>query len=309
MLLAGRYPAPAPATVFVEIPPIEKRKEEYPVDRNERCYRCRFRCSACGPRLILLYPRDDNLPQLQRCPFCDFGTPTVTVGRLEPFGEVEWLAGDDWEAMCRWVDDHFGFTKIGRLAVLRKSRLFACQCCRFLWPALTHPDSRAAVEVAEKFAERAATKADLKSAFQKANAAAWSTGQNFNPAWAANNAAYESPYVDASASQLLDYVRSSEAERQRTEQLIVAWLRDIFGNPFRPVAISPAWLTPNVVALAQVAYEERSLPDGRLDPMRLAVLADALEDAGADASFIEHLRSPGPHVRGCCVVDLLLGRQ
>jgi hypothetical protein len=115
--------------------------------------------------------------------------------------------------------------------------------------------------------------------------------------------------VDASASQLLDYVRSSEAERQRTEKLIVAWLWDIFGNPFRPEAISPAWLTPNVVALAEVAYEERSLPAGRLVPQRLTALADSLEDAGANAGFIEHLRSPGPHVRGCHVLDQLLGRQ
>src|SRR5262249_14683122 len=153
MLLADRYPAPAPATVFVEIPPIEKRKEEYPVDRNERGYRCRFRCSACGPRLILLYPRDDNLPQLQRCPFCDFGNPTVTVGRLEPFGEAEWLAGDDWEAMCRWVDDHFGFTKIGRLAVLRKRRVFFCQWWRLPLPGFGPPGSPAGRAGAQEFCQ------------------------------------------------------------------------------------------------------------------------------------------------------------
>jgi hypothetical protein len=87
-------------------------------------------------------------------------------------------------------------------------------------------------------------------------------------------------------------------------------LRDIFGSPFRPVSIDPAWLTPDVTSLAIAAYEERSLPSGELDAARLAVLADALEDASCtEASLLDHLRSPGPHVRGCFAVDLLLGKE
>jgi hypothetical protein len=58
--------------------------------------------------------------------------------------------------------------------------------------------------------------------------------------------------------------------------------REIFGNPFRPVSVSPRCLTPQVVALAQAAYDQRLLPAGTLDPARLAVLADALEEAGCD---------------------------
>jgi hypothetical protein len=86
-------------------------------------------------------------------------------------------------------------------------------------------------------------------------------------------------------------------------------LRDIFGNPFRPVSISPGWLTPTVTNLATAAYEERILPSGELDSARLAVLADALEEAGCDsADVLSHLREPGPHVRGCWVVDLLLDK-
>ena len=62
--------------------------------------------------------------------------------------------------------------------------------------------------------------------------------------------------------------------------------------------------------LAEAAYTARSLPQGELDPARLAVLADALEDAGCtDADILGHLRGPGPHVRGCWVIDLLLGKQ
>lgn len=290
LLLNDHFPAPAPATVFVEIPPIEKRKEEYPVDNNERCHRCRFRCSMCGPRLILLYPGDSHPPQLQGCPFCDLGNPSVTVDRLEPFGEAEWLAGDDCEAMTRWVDDHFGFSRIGRLAVLRKSRLFACQCSRFLWSALTHPDSRAAVEVAERFADRTATKAELQAAFKKANAAAWTIGNNDNPAWAANNAASDTPLAMGEDSRI-------------AKRLIAVWLRDIFGNPFRPASLDPDWLTATVVSLAQSIYDDRAFD-------RMPALADALEEAGCtNASILEHCRGPGPHVKGCWALDLVLAKE
>jgi hypothetical protein len=90
-------------------------------------------------------------------------------------------------------------------------------------------------------------------------------------------------------------------------------LRDIFGNPFRPVTIPPAWLTWNdatVVRLAQAAYDERHMPAGTLDHGRLAVLTDALEEAGCtDAEILGHLRGTGPHVRGCWAVDLLLRKE
>ena len=86
-------------------------------------------------------------------------------------------------------------------------------------------------------------------------------------------------------------------------------LRDLFGNPFRPVALDPSWRTPDVLTLARAAYEERSSPAGTLDPARLAVLADALEEAGCrDPAPLDHLRDGGLHARGCWVVDLLLGK-
>src|SRR5262249_758953 len=84
-------------------------------------------------------------------------------------------------------------------------------------------------------------------------------------------------------------------------------LRDIFGNPFHPVSVNPGWLTPTVTTLAAATYEERSLPSGELDTARLAVLADALEEVGCDnPEMLSHLRSPGPHVRGCWAEDLAL---
>jgi hypothetical protein len=86
----------------------------------------------------------------------------------------------------------------------------------------------------------------------------------------------------------------------------------VFGNPFRPVRPDRAWLSWNggtVPRLAQAAYDKRHLPEGHLDPARLAVLADALEEAGCtDPALLGHLRSGGGHVRGCHVLDALLGK-
>ena len=80
-------------------------------------------------------------------------------------------------------------------------------------------------------------------------------------------------------------------------------LRDIFGNPFRPVAFDPAWRTSTAVGLAEAIYDERAFD-------RLPILADALQDAGCeDADILGHCRGDGPHVRGCWVVDLVLGKE
>jgi hypothetical protein len=80
----------------------------------------------------------------------------------------------------------------------------------------------------------------------------------------------------------------------------VSLIHCLFGNPFRPVTIAQSWQTPTAVAIARTIYDERGFQD-------LPVLADALEDAGGtDADILNHLRGPGPHVRGCWVVDLLL---
>jgi hypothetical protein len=87
-------------------------------------------------------------------------------------------------------------------------------------------------------------------------------------------------------------------------------LRDIFGNPFRPVALGPAGPTPTVVSLAQAAYNERIMPSGHLDPGRLAVLSDALEEADCpEQAILDHLRGPGPHVHGCWAVDLVRAKE
>jgi len=80
-------------------------------------------------------------------------------------------------------------------------------------------------------------------------------------------------------------------------------LRDIFGNPFRPTAFDLSWRTATAVGLARALYDSR-------DFAAMPVLADALEDAGCDnADVLSHCRGLGPHVRGCWVVDLVLGKS
>jgi hypothetical protein len=104
--------------------------------------------------------------------------------------------------------------------------------------------------------------------------------------------------------------RATGSRSHRQERAIL--IRDIFGNPFRPAAWDPVWLSWNggtIPTLAQSAYDDRELPSGYLDRVRLALQADMLEDAGcSDPAILEHLRGPGPHVRGCWIVDLLLGK-
>jgi hypothetical protein len=100
------------------------------------------------------------------------------------------------------------------------------------------------------------------------------------------------------------YSRSARERDSAVERLAQATLlRDIFGNPFRPVAFSPQWRTDTAVALARQLYESR-------DFGAMPILADALQDAGCDsADVLGHCRGEGPHVRGCWVVDLVLGKE
>jgi len=91
--------------------------------------------------------------------------------------------------------------------------------------------------------------------------------------------------------------------RKLEEGPYVHLLRCIAGNPFRPVAFDPNWRTETVVSLASAIYAERAFD-------RLPILADALEEAGCDhADILSHCRGPGPHARGCWVVDLVLGKE
>jgi hypothetical protein len=98
-------------------------------------------------------------------------------------------------------------------------------------------------------------------------------------------------------------VNKSHSAEAKAEEIQVNLLRDIFGNHFRPITLSPSWLTSTVHALASGVYEEHAFD-------RMPILADALQDAGCDNDdVLTHCRQPGEHARGCWVVDLLTGRS
>jgi hypothetical protein len=207
----------------------------------------------------------------------------------------------------------------------RKVRLFGCGFLRLIWQQLDGKEgSQQAVVVAERFADGEATGTELRKAMRtaEATAEAWSDPALVEPVRQAVDTTsddawefFERVYYETTeefAEPDIESPRSRKLVKERQAArhgLYVHLLRDFFGNPFRPITLDPTWLTPTVVSLAQAAYDNLLLPAGALDPDRLAVLADALEEAGCHATdVLGHCRGPGPHTRGCFVVDALLGK-
>jgi hypothetical protein len=249
--------------------------------------------------------------------------------------ENEWLASTDPDAMLDLCPGGWDPSDVASRPLNRKLRLFAVACCCWIWHWLSDSRSQAAVLMAERFADGLATSEVLEAAGKAARArvdevvtlrdgheclddgvaqaaeCAWSVTEPA-PITAARCCAFNAmdafllDGTDISVDwQSLDPQRIATAERP-----YVHLLHDVFGNPFQPITVDPSWLTPVVVALAAAAYEERDMPSGELDAARLAVLADALEEAGCDnADILTHLRGRGPHVRGCWPVDLLLAKK
>ena len=193
----------------------------------------------------------------------------------------------------------------------RKLRLFACACCRWIWPRLTQERSRKAVETAERYADGLADEAELRRARASAPCV---TGAERAAAWAAAPAADAAAEGVASASQSAEaggrdtpwLAGKDAAARNEHSRCQCAWLRDIMGNPFQPTRLEPAWLLwkdGSIPKLARSIYEERRFTD-------LPILADALAEAGCtDPIILDHCRQSGEHVRGCWVVDLCLERE
>jgi hypothetical protein len=217
--------------------------------------------------------------------------------------EAEWLASDDLEAMLEALrlGGNVTWTKAGR----RKLRLLACCYARRLWGAMEDERSRRAVETAERFVDGAAAKSALIAAYEETV----DCGHGMADLAARSAVVAEALAAAREAAHCFAWSEGRAGLARRRKQLGPV-VREVFGYPFRSVFIDPAWQTPTVTGLASVAYEERALPSGELEAARLAVLADALEDAGCDnTDLVGHLRAPGPHVRGCWAIDLLLGKE
>jgi hypothetical protein len=154
----------------------------------------------------------------------------------------------------------------------------------------------------------------------------WDERGQFRPGWGAGTAAVAATMlVGAAALDFGDGSIAAEVEAERAKEKVLqegaapagAWVRqlallsacvrDIFGNPFRRAPPLPpsvlAWNDAIIRRIAEGIYDERAFD-------RLPVLADAVEEAGCtDAEILAHCRGLGPHVRGCWVVDLLLGKE
>ncbi|OAI55046.1 hypothetical protein AYO44_13655 [Planctomycetaceae bacterium SCGC AG-212-F19] len=222
--------------------------------------------------------------------------------------ELEWMVCDDSQKMLSFLRSR---------ASDRKLRLFGCACYRQIWFLVTDAPSRNVIEYAERFADGNVTEKQLMLMRQVASNLAVLT-----QAWGAWIVAEADAWDCAIGAResTVSITRYDAAEQEPTGLAVARaiallqgengasiaqckLLREMFGNPFRPVALSSAWQTTNVVALARAIYDERAFD-------RMPILADALEDAGCDnADILNHCRQPGEHVRGCWVVDLLLGKK
>ena len=235
--------------------------------------------------------------------------------------------------------------RIDDLASDRQRRLFACACCRSIWRLLRDERSCTAVEVAEHFADGLASDEQLRAARAAAlevlvgpprpaaeapplpgrpprihpDALALHSGQAENPAAgaaldtahaAADTAAGSAAELAVEAVSDWRAVPEAEEEEGRKQDRFLA---DIVRPAAPPQPLPPAvleWNDRTVPRLAEAIYEERRMPKGTLDNVRLAILADALTDAGCDdVALIQHCRDEGPHVRGCWAVDRVLGKQ
>ena len=211
--------------------------------------------------------------------------------------EEEWFASADAGALLR---------HLGREPSDRKARLVSCLCLRLVWDALVDARSRRAVEVAELFAEGDATEYQRMVAEANADAAeanARQQGRTTREYFRAI-AAKMGVLKKINAVGVYHFVAMHAPDRARIGAEVSPLLRDIVGNPFRRVTLAPAWRTSTVLALAQGAYESR-------DFSVMPILADALQDAGCDSDdILNHCRDPhATHVRGCWVVDLVLGKS
>jgi len=254
--------------------------------------------------------------------------------------EEVWLACTETRSMLRYLlglrPDELRVQAVEAFPACRTSdrklRLFACACYRRIRHLLPDRRAEAAVEVAERVADGFMPVQVLL----EAEASIRVPIDNLEGRWRASRgrervallpthealalglitlwpqapkAAYyasSNAYLTAAAIANPGAASSDKkysASRVAEERVQTDLLRDIFGHPFRPVTAEARWLTSTAAALAQAIYTERAFD-------RLPILADALEEAGCDEpAVLAHCRSGGPHVRGCWVVDLVLGQE
>ena len=219
--------------------------------------------------------------------------------------EEEWLACEEpWRLLIQAGHQR------------RKLGLWQVACCRRLAGHLRSKWLQQALTLAERYAE-GEVGADALVPYTRAE---WTdycekTKLRLLPAeltaadavlWTVAGAGHSPTII---SSYVLDALRFATNVAERTvvveteAKLHVSLFRDVFGNPFRLVALDPTWLTSDVLALASQMYELREFS-------AMPILADALQDAGCtNEDVLTHCRTAGEHVRGCWVLDLVLGKE
>jgi hypothetical protein len=217
-----------------------------------------------------------------------------------------WLESTDPRAMLRHLGD---------APSDRKLRLFSCACCRRAWvfakdkrlePLLLLLEGIADGTVKERRREPARTRSYKLTTARiddSQQCIAWEFWRGLQQSFDRRNTDFGESAAAAfgyAAGKGPEFHPAKAAERRRQANVV----REIFGNPFHPVAFDPVWRTDTVMTLANQMYAAREFGAA-------PILADALQDAGCNsAELLHHLRDlSAVHYRGCWVLDLVLGRE
>jgi hypothetical protein len=223
--------------------------------------------------------------------------------------EAEWLTSDDPEEMYLRVVRTLGSSR-------RRMDLFCAACARLVCHLMDDEGARRAFEWLEANPgqrERPSGPGHVRDLFRGPGRALYDAHHRRERgvvSGGATHVAYDlwADWYSYAFPNLGEYFTNADAPfrgalREDPRSVLPAAMRDIFGNPFHPVSFLPSWRTDTAVTLAQQMYEAR-------DFSAMPILADALQDAGCDKDDIfSHCRGPGPHVRGCWVVDLVLAKE
>jgi hypothetical protein len=239
--------------------------------------------------------------------------------------EAEWWA-------ATYPDDLIDWLFFDAAAADRKIRLFCVACCRRIDGFVAGTPFTELLRLIEAFADGVAGEREVEESSRLAR----NSHCEYPSGLAAN--AGKMAFLDAARDLFADrwrFYRSREWYRDQDDRPYPEWvaseareekeyqvddfsgqvdvteginqvhlLHDLFGPlPFRDVVVAPEWLTSDVLALARGIYDEKAFD-------RMPILADALQDAGCDnVEILDHCRKPDwEHVRGCWVIDLILGR-
>jgi hypothetical protein len=239
--------------------------------------------------------------------------------------EAAWLTAKESWMLLTFLEGYFEEGTINALKMKpsdRKWRMFACATVRSIANGIDNDLCRKCLEIAEQFADGLVDVGILQQFQHAAEEQTWPDQWQGIPApYTANFIAGRAGitqkgrdcyamarWVSGMVWQVIMateevHWENFETLRAKREEYECELIRCIFGNPFHPITLDSAWLTPKVKLLAKANYDDRAFE-------RMPELADALEQGGCtNQDILNHCRGLGPHVKGCWALDLLLGKE